>query len=142
VNGWSVAFLGLIAAATLVMAVIQVGAILFAARLARRLERLVTVIERDVKPVLENVTAVSASAARTASLAAAQAERADRLFAELSQRVDETAAVIQTAIVTPAREVRAVLAAIGAAIAALREIKPGSRPRRAPLDEEDPLFIG
>ena len=141
-NGWSVAFLGLIAAATVVMAVIQVGAVLFAARLARRLERLAAVIERDIKPVLENVTAVSAGAARTASLAAAQAERADRLFADLSQRVDETAAVIQTAIVTPVREVRALVTAVGAALAALREIKPGNRPRRAPVDDEDPLFIG
>ena len=141
-SGWPVLFLGLIAAATLVMAAVQVGVILFTARLARRVDRLASIVERDVKPVLENVNAISVSAARAASLALAQVERADRLFADVSLRVDETVTLIQNVVVGPAREGRAVLAAVAAALSAFRGIRQGSRPPRAPLDEEDPLFIG
>jgi hypothetical protein len=139
---WSAFFLGLIAVATLIMAVIQVGVMLYAGRLARRVDRLTSLVEQDIKPVLENVNAISVSAARVASLAVAQAERADRLFADVSQRVDETVTLIQSVVVAPVREGRAVLAAVAAALAAFREIRQGSRPRHAPLDEEDPLFIG
>lgn len=139
---WSAFFLGLIAVATLIMAAIQIGAIVYAGRLARRVDRLTAVVERDIRPVLEHVHAVSASAAHVASLAVAQAERADRLFADVAQRVDETVRLIQNAIVAPAREGRAILAAVAAALAAFREIRQGSRQRQAPLDEEDPLFIG
>ena len=82
------------------------------------------------------------SAARAAGLVVAQAERLDRLFADLVQRVDETASAIQNVVLVPAREGRAVLAAITAAIAALRELRSGDRARTTAVDEEDPLFIG
>ena len=139
---WPAVFLGLIAAATLIMAAIQVGAIIYAARLARRVERLTARVERDIAPAIAQVNAMSASAARTAELAVAQVERADRLFADVSRRVDETVALIQDVVVTPAREGRAILTAVAAALSAFHQFRQGSRTRQAPLDEEDPLFIG
>lgn len=139
---WSAVFLGLIAAATLVMAAIQVGAIIYAARLAGRVERLTTRVERDIAPAIEQVRAMSVSAARTVELAAKQAERADRLFADVSRRVDETTALLQDVIVTPARQGRAILTAVAAALGAFDQVRRASRSRKAPLDEEDPLFIG
>jgi hypothetical protein len=142
VSGWPTLFLGLIAIATVVMAAVQVGVLVYTAHLARRVSDLSTQIEREIRPVLANVSAVSANAARASALVAAQTERVDRLFADLAARVDETAALIQNAVVVPARESRAVLAAITAAIGAFRELRAGHRPRQAVPDEEDPLFIG
>jgi hypothetical protein len=142
VSGWATLFLGLIAAATVVMAVAQIGVYVNTVRLARRVDDLSTQINREVRPVIASVSVVSANAARASAMVAAQTERADRLFADLAKRVDETAALIQNAVLVPARESRAVLAAITAAVGAFRELRTGSRLRQTDLDDEDPLFIG
>ncbi|PYR58109.1 MAG: hypothetical protein DMF85_11705 [Acidobacteria bacterium] len=126
-NGWSEGFLGVIAVATLVMALIQVGAIIFAARLARQVQQVVASIQLEIRPLIARATAVADEASRTATLATAQAEKIDRLVTELARRVDDTAAVIQEAVITPAREGLAIVAAV-------------RRPGRA--EDEDALFIG
>ena len=74
-------FLGTIAAAVLVMAVIQVAAIVLAARAARRVGDAMARLEQDVRPIVANLQAVSSDAARAAGLAVAQVERADQLLA-------------------------------------------------------------
>jgi alkylated DNA nucleotide flippase Atl1 len=137
-------FLGVIAAAVAVMAVIQVAAMVFALRAARRVGDLVTRLEQDVTPLVANLRVVSAEAARAATAASAQVERAGELIAELTRRVDETAAKLQATIVTPARDVMAVVRGIIAAFAAFRTGTEGAAPRQrpAPAEEEDPLFIG
>lgn len=134
--------LGIIAFAVLVMAGIQVGAIVVAARLAKRVDRLALQIEQDLRPTFTNLTALTADAARAASLAAAQVERADRMFGEWAQRVDHTLTVAQNTVLGPAREGLAVIAAVKAALAALRGFRETSRRRASPVDEEDALFIG
>ncbi len=45
-------FLGVIALATLVMAIIQVGAVVAVGRLARRVDHLADQVENDIKPLL------------------------------------------------------------------------------------------
>lgn len=137
----AVVLLGCIAAATVVMAVIQVGLVVVAVRLGRKVQELGARIEQDVKPLVANATLVSANAVRATELAVAQVERADRLFSDVARRVDETSRVLQSTILTPAREGRALLAAIGAAIGAVRQ---GRRAPESPAmaDEDDPLFIG
>jgi hypothetical protein len=135
-------FLGIIALAVAVMAAIQVGAIIVAARLARRVDRLATQIEQDIKPVFQNLQALTTEAARAAALAAVQVERADRIFGELSQRVDQTLVTLQTRVMAPAREGFAVLAGLRAALAAFRDLRDGGRRRPAAVEEEDALFIG
>jgi hypothetical protein len=139
VNGWSEPFLGLIALATLVMAVIQVGAIVVLARLARRVDVLTTQVERDIRPLLDHLTTLAAEASRTASLATTQVERFDRLFADVAGRLDRALSDAQAALAAPAREGLALLAGLRAGLAALRELRRGVK-RRA--DEEDALFIG
>jgi hypothetical protein len=132
-----------IAVATGVMALIQVGAIIYAARLARRVEALVERLERDVQPLLERLTALGTDAARAAGLAAGQVERADRLLTELGRRLDHTIAGVQRSIARPAREGAALVAAVRAAVLTLRDMR--QRRRRANShgsDDEDPLFIG
>ena len=142
-NDWTPVFLGVIAGSVLVMAVIQIGVIVYGARLARRVTLLADRVEREAMPVFAQLRTIGADAARTSALAAAQMERADRLFADVSQRIEETSVIVQEAVITPAREGAAVVAGLRAAITALRDVRAaGARRRSGRFDEEDPLFIG
>jgi hypothetical protein len=134
-------FLGVIAAATLLMAFVQVGAIVAILRVAKQAQQTMTEVHRDVRPLLEKVTAVADEASRTATIATIQAQKIDRLLTDLAVRVDQTAGVLQQAIITPAREGLAIVAALKAGVAALRGFRERPRHGRAG-DEEDPLFIG
>ena len=142
-NDWSVVFLGVIAAAVTIMAVVQVGVIVFGARLVRRVDQMASQIDREIKPLLTNLNKVGEEAARAAQLAATQVERVDRLFADVALRVEDTAASLQSAIIAPAREGFALLSGVRAAFAALREVRTASAPARAARhDDEEALFIG
>lgn len=134
-------FLGVIALATLVMALIQVGAIIAILRVARQAQQTMTDLQRDVRPLIEKATAVAEEASRTATLATIQAQKVDRLLTDLSGRIEQTAAIVQDAIITPAREGMAIVAAIKAGLGALRGLRERPRHGRT-ADEEDPLFIG
>jgi hypothetical protein len=138
--------LGIIAAAVAVMAIIQVGAIVAALKVARRVERLATEIETGVKPLLANLTTVSAEASRTAQLAAAQVERFDRLFADMAVRVEETLAAAQHFVSGPARQGMAIVAGIRAAMGAFQNMRGASHRRGTRRggfeEEEESLFIG
>jgi len=141
-NGWSDLFLGVIAAATLLMALVQVGAMITALRLARQAQQAIQSVHQDVKPLLARAQSIAEEASKTVALATAQAQKVDLLITDLSQRVDETVAVLQDAIMTPAREGLAIVAAVKAALAALRGMRElGTRNGRH-AEEEDPLFIG
>jgi hypothetical protein len=141
-DGWSDLFLGVIAAATLLMALIQVGAVITALRLSRQAQQAIQSVHQDVKPLLARAQSIAEEASRTVALATAQAQKVDLLITDLSQRVDETVAVLQDAIMTPAREGLAIVAAVKAALAALRGMRElGTRNGRH-AEEEDPLFIG
>jgi hypothetical protein len=135
-------FLGIIALAVTVMAAIQVGAMIVAARLAKRVDRLAAQIEQDIKPVFQHLQSLTTEAARAAALAAIQVERADKVFGELSQRIDQTLVTLQNRVVAPAREGFAVLAGIRAALGAFRDVRETGRRRPAAVEEEDALFIG
>jgi hypothetical protein len=139
---WSEVYLGVIAAATLVMALIQVGAIVALARVARQIQGTLTSVQSDVRPLLAKVTALTDEASKTAVIATAQAEKIDRIVTDLAHRIDETSAIVQQAIVTPAREGLAIFAAVRATLGALRGF-PDLRSRQGRhAEDEDPLFIG
>ena len=135
-------FLGIIAVAVALMAAMQIGAIVVASRLAKRVDRLADRIEQDIRPVFQNLTAMSAEAARAAALAATQVERADRLFLDLAQRVDVTLNTLQHRVLGPAREGAALLAGLRAALGVFRSRAESGRRRAAAVEEEDALFIG
>ena len=132
-------FLGVIAAATLVTAIAQVGVLVAAGLLARRIERLTDRIDRELTPIFEHVNAIGRDASRAASLAAAQVERADRLFADLVQRVERLMNTVQVAVGGTAREGAAILAGFRAALTVIREMRAGRA--RARAEDEDGLFI-
>ena len=133
--------LAVIAGATLVMAVVQVGVIIALLRMGRQAQQLMTTVRDEVRPLIAKANTVADDAGQTAALAKAQAEKVDRLVTDLSRRVEETAAVVQDAIITPAREGKAIVAAVKATLGALRGGHPRPRHGRQ-AEEEDPLFIG
>jgi precorrin-6B methylase 2 len=134
-------FLGVIAVAVLVMAAIQVAAIVFAMSAARRIGEAADRLERDLRPVMQNLQTMTAEAARATNLAAAQLERADRLFADLSRRAEQVMAAVPS-LLGPAGKGLAFLNGLKAAMAAIQELRRTSRRRAAHADEEDALFIG
>ena len=138
-NGWAVFFLGVIAFATLVTAVLQIGLILYAGRVFRRLTDLVDEIQRELKPLFAAANTIGRDAARVSALAVAQMERTDRVLATVASRIEETAAILQKAVLAPAREVRALLAGLRAALAVLRRMRRRAREKHA--EGEETLFI-
>ena len=141
-NGWSDLSLGVIAVATLVMALIQVSAIIAALRLARQAQQVIQSVQQDVRPLIARANAMAEEASRTIALATAQAQKVDRLVTDLSRRVDETAGVLQEAIITPAREGLAIIAALRAGLGALRGLRELHPAGGRQAEDEDPLFIG
>lgn len=57
-SAWADVFLGVIAVATLVMAVVQVLVISQAARLGKQVERLARQVEEEIRPLLANLAAL------------------------------------------------------------------------------------
>ena len=135
-------YLGVIAVAVAVMAVIQVTAIVVAMRTARRVGDAVSRLEGDLRPVVANLKSMSADAARTASIASAQAQRAEQLIGDLTARVNSTVAVVEETVIGPAREAYAVVQGLLAALSAFRQGPAPSARRPATTEEEDSLFIG
>ena len=119
---WAEVFLGVIALATFTMAAIQVGVIVYGMGVARRLNQLLTEVEREMKPLAESVNTIARDAARISSLAAGQVERVDRLVNELTFRIEQTATTVQDAILRPLREGAAVMAGVKAVIEVFREL--------------------
>lgn len=151
-NDSSNIWLAIIAVSTLVMALVQVGAIVAGAIAARRMQaRLASVEQRiqqrieplvdQVQPIIERLTVISADAARISALAVQQAEKADVALTSAAKRVDQTLAVVQNAVVAPAREGMALASAIRAAVGSIRQGRSNRR-RSSGADEDDALFIG
>jgi len=132
--------LGLIAAATLAMAAVQVGLVIVAVRLARQVQDLRASLDGDIRPLILNLSAASNNVVRVTELAVTQIQRVDRLFGDLAHRVDDATRLVQSTLLAPLREGRALLAAVGAALGAMRDMRPT---REEPLSaDDDPLFIG
>ena len=146
-SGTAEVLLGIIAFAVAVMAIVQVGAIVAGLRVARRVEQIAADMESSIKPLVANLTAMSAEASRAAALAAAQVERIERVFGELAARVDQTLASAQSLMAGPAKEGMAIVTGIRAAMNAFRSFREGARRRSAARavtfeEDEESLFIG
>ena len=139
--------LGVIAVAVAVMAIVQVSAIVAGLRMARRVEKIADELETGVKPLIANLTSISSEAARTANMAAVQVERFDRVFSEMTARLDHTLTAAQQFVTGPAREGMALIAGVKAAVTALQGMREATRRRAATRaatfeEEEESLFIG
>jgi hypothetical protein len=139
VSIWGEVFLGVIAFATLATAIVQIGVLIAAAKLAKRLDQLTGSMEEQLKPVFLHLDTIGREAARATSLAGAQVERVDRLFGETVQRLERTMDTLQHAMSIPAREGAALLAGLRAVIAGVRD--GHVRRPRTKGEDEDALFI-
>ena len=138
-------WLGIIAIAVLTMAVIQIAAIVFAARAARQMGDAVSRFEHTLQPILANLQALSADAARASAAASAQVERTGQLLHDLATRADQTVMALQESILRPARRGMAFLHSLQAILSAFRRDAAGrtsSQRAAAAPEEEDALFIG
>jgi hypothetical protein len=147
VSGTAEALLGVIALAVAIMAIVQIGAIVAGLRVARRVEHMATELETGIKPLLANLTTLSSEATKAATLAAAQVERFDKVFGELSTSLQQTLAAAQRLMSGPAREGMALVAGVKAAVSAFQTLRETSRRRAAARpgsvdEEEESLFIG
>ena len=139
---WAEVFLGVIALATLTMAGIQVGLIVYGWTVAKRLNRLFDQVEQQLQPLAENLNAIARDAARVSALATGQVERMDRLVTDAAARIEQTASTVQDAVLRPLREGASILNGIKAVIDALRDTAKRPGTSRGRSDEEDALFIG
>jgi hypothetical protein len=142
VTFWGQVFLGVIAVATLVMAIVQLSVIIYGWMLARKVARIMAEIERETASMMVSLNAMARDASRATALAAVQVERVDKLFAELSLRVEQTASTVQKVIIAPLREGTAVIAGVKAALAVLKDLTKRSGTSGARSEDEDALFIG
>jgi len=134
-------FLGVIAVATGIMALVQLGAMIVLTRVSMQVRDVVSTIQQELRPLIARANAIADEASKTATLATTQAQKIDRLVTDLARRVDETSAVIQETVLTPAREGIAIVAGLKAALGALRGLRD-VRGRSARVEDEDALFIG
>ena len=139
---WAEVFLGIIALATLTMAAIQVGVIVYGIGAARRVKTLLTQVEQELKPLADSLNSIARDAARISSLATGQAERIDRLISDITVRLEQTATTLQDAILRPLRDGAAIMTGVKAAVDVIREITRKPAAARARAEEEDALFIG
>jgi hypothetical protein len=136
---WGEVFLGVIAAATLCTAIIQIGAIVAGVRLARQIQRLADRVDRELKPFFGHLDAIGREASRTASMASARVERLDAAVDEVVGSLERTVSAVQTSFAGSIREGAAVMRGFQAALSSLREARAG---RTGPGAEgEDALFI-
>ena len=135
-------FLAVIAAATGVMALIQIGVLIYGARLARRVNRISDRVEREVDPFLGRAQEVSSDAARATKLAVAQVERADQMMAHLARRAEETLDVAQQVLVAPARRGLALIEGLRTMFSSLREPAGPDSDETKSTGEDEALFIG
>jgi hypothetical protein len=138
VSTWATVFLGIIAMATLVTAVLQVVLLVAGWQLVRRITTFVDTIERDVRPILGHVNNIASDASRVVSMAAAQVERADQLLNNTVVRIEELLSSLSGMVVNTLREGNALMMGIRAVMAAVEAFR-GRRRRRS--DDDEALFI-
>ena len=113
-------FLGVIAVATLVMALVQLGVLVAGIIAVKRMNEVLARVEDSARPVLAHVDDLVVDA--TASLAAmrAQLDRVERQAVHVLTRTDQAVQRVQEYVVAPAREGIALAAGARALFGAFR----------------------
>ena len=140
-SDWSDVFLGIIAVATLATAIVQIGVLVAAGMLARRIGRLPEQVERDLSPLIASLNAIGQDAARARHWRRLKWNASIASSAMPCQRLETSLNVIQTAISVPAREGAALMVGLRAVLDSLRRGAANRPSRTRSSDEEDALFI-
>jgi uncharacterized protein YicC (UPF0701 family) len=136
------ALLRVLAAAVVVIAVVQVAMFVWATRLARRVGESVERLERELRPVLTGLQTIASEGARAATMAASQVEQIERIVGHLRQQIDRTVQTVRQTVVTPARDAMALVQAVKEVLFGGGARSAGERRRRTSAEDDDALFIG
>lgn len=132
-------WLGVIAIAVLLMAIMQVVVGLQLVKAAREAALVTQELRKEIQPLIAKAHKVADDAQQLSALARAQVERVDSVMASLALRVDDTVQLLQDSFAAPVRQGAAVMAGLKAALAVFRARQDKGRYGR---DDEDALFIG
>jgi hypothetical protein len=132
--------LEVMAVALVVMAIVQVTALVIVARTAKQALEAAQQMQREVRPLLEKAHRIADDAARVTALTLKQVERVDEMITSTSARVDATLGVIETSIIQPIRQGTALMAGVRTVLDLVRSWREGHR--RDSREDEDGLFIG
>lgn len=138
-SDWAVIWLGVMAIAMVVTAVMQLAAALAVTRLAQQAGQTLKDVQREIQPLIEKAHRIADDAQRTTAIAVLQAERLDDFVRTTTERVNETLGLVQGAIVGPLRKGSMLMAA---ARAAFDIFSARSDRRRHAREDEDALFVG
>ena len=132
-------WLGVIAVAVAVMAILQIVVLLRLAQVAREASSATRDLRRELTPLIAKAHKIADDAGRVSALALTQVERVDHLFESTAVRIDETMQTVQDTLIRPVRQGAAVMAGVKAALAVFRARQDRGRYDR---DDDDALFIG
>jgi hypothetical protein len=126
-------------AALVIMALMQMGVVIVAIVIGRRVIAVTEDLRREVRPLVAKAHKISDDAQRVTALAVQQVERIDQLLTHTQENLGQTFGLVQQAVVEPVRQGAAVVAAVRAAISAFRSWQDRTN---HPRDDEDALFVG
>ncbi len=132
-------WLGVIAVAVAVMAILQVVVLLRLSQVAREASAATRDLRRELTPLIAKAHKIADDAGRVSALALTQVERVDQLFESTALRIDETMQTVQETLIRPVRQGAAVMAGVKAVLAVFRARQDRGRYDR---DDDDALFIG
>jgi hypothetical protein len=113
-------YLGVIAAATVLMAVVQITVLIAGIIAVKRMHQTLVRVEDSVKPVLAHVDELVVDATESIAAVRAQLDRVERQTLHVLTRTDEAVQRVHTYLVAPAREGIALAAGARALVGALR----------------------
>ena len=134
-SDWGTAFLGVIAVATLAIAVVQVYVIVLGLRALRRLDSLSERARDELLPLAAGLDAVTREAQHALAAATETLYSVQSSVQQVARRVDRTVGVVESGVAMPAREGAALLAGARAVLRAFKKNNDasGSVPH-APFD--------
>ncbi|HEY7514809.1 MAG TPA: hypothetical protein VIC87_10040 [Vicinamibacteria bacterium] len=147
-ESWGVAFLGVIAFASLVQAGFLIALAVAGARLAKRLDAMQDRLDREIRPAMDNLARISRNFAEVTDLVTLQARRIDDLLADTIEKIEDATNTIRRVVVRPLgplADLTAFLKGIRRGVEVyykLRGLESRHRPPpRRVTDEDEHLFI-
>jgi len=147
-TGFAEASLAIMAAALVLMALAQVAVALAAVRVARQAIDATRQLQATFGPCSTRSTGSRRMPSRRRSSGSRRLERVDQVVRSTAQRIEETVAKVQTAVVEPVQHGAALVAGFLAGDQSAPQVRRGQRvggpagSARSRDEDEDALFIG
>jgi len=113
-------FLGVIAVATLIMALIQIGLVVGGIMAVKRVNEMLSRVEASAKPVLAHADELITDARASLAAARVQVDRVEQQTLHVLTRTEQAVQRVEGYLVAPAREGIALVAGARALVSAFR----------------------